>query len=69
MAGAGSGEYVSLARATGGAVPFLQGGGRGQGTAVARVVAFGGAGAVVAGAGGVTRGTGNAVPFVGGGGR
>ena len=74
MTGAGAGGCVLVARGTGSAVPFVGGGGRGHGTAVARVVALGGAGASVAGAGGgrcvsVTRGTGSAVAFVGGGGR
>ena len=71
--GLGVGGCVSSARGTGSSEPFVGGGGRGHGTAVARLVALGGAGAAVAGAGGwgcvsVAWGTGIAVPFVGGGG-
>ena len=51
VAGAGGGGCVSVPRGTGSAVPFVVGGGRGHGMAVACVVALGGAGAAVAGAG------------------
>ena len=62
------------ARGTGSAVLLVGGGGRGHGTAVARVAALFGAGASVAEAGvggcvSVARGTGSAVLFKGGGGR
>ena len=53
VAGAWGGGCVSVARGTGSAVLFLGGGGRGHGTAVARVVALGGAGTAEAGPWGV----------------
>ena len=72
MAGAGDEGCVSVVRGTGSSLPFLGGGGRGHGTAVASVVGLGGAGAAVAGAGGgrcvsVAWRAGSAVPFFGGG--
>ena len=73
VAGAPGGGCLSAARGTGSAVLFLLAGGRGNGTAMAPVVAHGEAGAAIAGPRGeghvsAVRGTESAVPFMGGGG-
>ena len=72
VAGAGGGGCVWAVRGAESAMLLVGGGGRGHGTAVARVAALRGAGALLAGSGAggpvsVARGTGSAVLFVGGG--